>query len=129
MEINITKLTGPDMFNFSHSVAEGGQHAGMNTWTSALIEDCNLLSTEEALQAMRDFAKESGGWSEEEIEEWSDEELNALFLQWIAGDCRELGADCLEDIDWEEAEEIQESGQASSNLFKGDDGEIYFSLY
>jgi hypothetical protein len=46
----------------------------------------------------------------------------------VAGDCRELGADSLAEIDWEEAEELQSEGQASSNMFKGTDGKIYFYL-
>lgn len=117
-------------FTVSHSIAEGGENAGKNTWKASKKEAENtpLLNTPEKLQAMRDFARESGGWNREEIAEWSDNELNALFLQWIAGDVRELGADSLGEIDWEEAEEMQHEGQAPSNIFKGDDGKIYFYL-
>jgi hypothetical protein len=77
---------------------------------------------------MREFAASSGGWTREEIAEWPDSELNALFLQWIAGDVRELGYDSLADVDWQDAEEQQSAGQAASNLFRGDDGKIYFYL-
>ena len=118
-------------FTLSHSIAEGGENAGQNTWNAAKKQALNsppLLNTPEKLQAMRDFARESGGWNREEIAAWSENELNALFLQWIAGDVRELGADSLDEIDWEEAEEMKGEGQAPSNIFKGDDGKIYFYL-
>lgn len=130
MEIDITTLSEMNCFTLSHSIAEGGQNAGENTWNASKkqAENTQLLNTPEKLQAMRDFARESGGWTQEEIAEWSDSELNALFLQWIAGDVRELGADSLDEIDWEEAEKMQHDGHAPSNIFKGDDGKIYFYL-
>jgi hypothetical protein len=130
MEIEITTLLEMNCFTLSHSIAEGGQNAGQNTWNASKkeAENTRLLNTPEKLQAMRDFAGESGGWTDEEIAEWSDNELNGLFLQWIAGDVRELGADSLDEIDWEEAEEMQHEGKAPSNIFKGDDGKVYFYL-
>ena len=130
MEINITTLAAMDCFPLSHSRAEGGETAGRDTWSASKeqAEETPLLDTEEKLQAMRDFARSSGGWDSKEVAAWSAQEVNALLLQWIAGDCRELGADRLEDIDWEEAEKWQSEGQAPSNLFKGIDGNIYFYL-
>ena len=96
MQINITSLLSLDMYPLNHSQHEGGQDAGRNSWkasqeTAAEIQP-PLLDTEEKLQAMRDFARESGGWTQEEIEAWPPEEVNALFLQWIAGDTRESPA-------------------------------------
>jgi hypothetical protein len=91
MEIEITSLVKNDQFALSHSRHEGGDMAGRNTWQAALeqADDTPLLDTPEKLDAMRDFARASGGWDTEEIAEWSDQEVNALFLQWIAGDCRQ----------------------------------------
>lgn len=130
MEIDITTLLEINCFTLSHSIAEGGENAGQNTWNASKkqAENTQLLNTPEKLQTMRDFARESGGWNKEEIAEWSDNELNALFLQWISGDVREMGFDSLDQIDWEEAEEMQREGQAPSNIFKGDNGKIYFYL-
>ena len=130
MEIEITSLAEMDCFTLSHSIAEGGENAGRDTWNASKRQagETPLLKTPEELQAMRDFAKASGGWTREEIDAWPDSELNALFLQWIAGDVRELGADSLSEIDWEEAEEIQQAGQAASNIFRLDDGRIFFYL-
>ena len=117
-------------FTLSHSIAEGGKNAGQNTWNASKkqAENTQILNTPEKLQAMRDFVRESGGWNKEEVAAWDENELNALFLQWVSGDVRELGADSLNEIDWEEAEEMQREGQAPSNIFKGDDGKIYFYL-
>ena len=130
MQINITPLLEMDCFTLSHSRAEGGQNAGQNTWkaSQSKAQEIKLLDTPKKLQAMRDFARSSGGWNNEEVSAWNENEVNALFLQWIAGDCRELGANSLEDIDWQEAEESQSAGQAPSNLFRSDSGEIYFCL-
>ena len=122
MEINITSLLEADQFALSHSRMEGGENAGQNTWRASLeaAEETPLLDTEEKLQAMRDFALSSGGWDDEEVAAWTSQEVNALFLQWIAGDCRECGADRLGDLDWGTVE--------AGNLFKGIDGQIYFSI-
>lgn len=130
MEIDITTLSEMNAFDLSHSIAEGGENAAHNTLenSKAEAERYPILNTSEKLAAMREFAASSGGWTREEIAEWPDSELNALFLQWIAGDCRELGADSLADIDWDEAGQMQSEGQAASNLFRGDDGKIYFYL-
>ena len=119
-----------DCFPLSHSIAEGGENAGRDTWNASKekAREIPLLKTPEELQAMRDFARSSGGWTREEIEAWPDSELNALFLQWIAGDVRELGAGSLGEIDWEEAEEMQSEGKAPSNIFRSEDGRIFFYL-
>ena len=130
MYIDITSLLELDCFGLSHSRAEGGENAGRNTWNAskAQAKETPLLNTEDKLEAMRDFARSSGGWTREEIAAWNAEEVNALFLQWVAGDVREAGADSLDEIDWEEYEEKAMEGRIPSNLSKGDDGQISFYL-
>jgi len=135
MEIEITSLLEQDQFALSHSRHEGGQDAGPNTWRASLeaASETPLLDTPEKLQAMRDFARESGGWDAGEIAAWTDQEVNALFLQWIAGDCRQCPAkgggraDSLDEIDWRKTRRAQEQGQCPSNLFKTG-RKIYFTL-
>jgi len=132
MQIDITSLLEKDQFPLSHSRAEGGQNAGQETWQASLeaAKETRLLDTEEKLQAMRDFARSSGGWTEEDIAAWSDQEINALFLQWVAGDVRqcpaildeitfEERADSLDEIDWQEYEKQAESGRISGSLSRG----------
>lgn len=130
MEIEITSLLETDCFPLSHSVAEGGENAGRNTWNNAKEQagEAPLLKTPEELQSAREYFKSFGAWSEDEIAAWNDQEINALFLQFIAGDVREMGADSLSEIDWKEAEELQSNGQAPSNIFRSNDGRVFFYL-
>jgi hypothetical protein len=129
MQVNITSLLETDLFPFSHSCAEGGQDAGQNTWNAALNGPRPLLSTPEEIQAFKDWTADFGAWDEQERDSWSDNEAQALFLQFIAGEVRQTGADSLEDMDWDKYEEGCEAGQYSSNLFRTEDGQIFFSLY
>ena len=130
MEINITSLLTANQFELSHSVMEGGSNAGAVTWQNAKerAEEIQLLDTPEKIEAFKDWVADSGAWDKDERDSWGVVEVNALFLQWVAGDCRELGADTLENIDWDKAEKDQEAGRCSSNLFRAEPGEVYFSL-
>ena len=130
MHIEITSLIELDYFPLSHSAAEGGENASRDTWNASKdqAKETPLLDTEEKLESMRDFARSSGGWTREEITAWSADEVNALFLQWIAGDVREAGADSLSEIDWEEYDSQASEGRISSNLSHGEDGRIHFYL-
>jgi hypothetical protein len=130
MEIEITSLLEMHAPGLSASRVELGDNAGRITWQAAKeqAEETPILDTPEKLDAMRDFARSSGGWDAEEVAAWDAGEVNALFLQWIAGDVRELGADTLAEIDWEEAEEMQQAGQVSSDIYRAEDGRIFFYL-
>lgn len=122
MEIKITQLAAEDMFQFSHSAAEGGQNAGENTWRAAM-EGPKLLNTPEEFAQARDFLWATGGWDNGECAAFTEDGLNALILQFIAGDIREAGADCLEDIDWQEYEADE---NINHNIFKNGDEYFYY---
>lgn len=137
MQINITaffQIAAP--MDYSASVAEIGQSAGPDTWRAACDDapDYPFLDTEEKRGAFRNFVRSSGGWSAEEIAAWSDIELGALFLQWVASDAREMFTrgrrtlDALTPEDWSAAETLQRDGSAPSNIYRGDDGAVYFCL-
>lgn len=179
MQIDISHLADMPARDLSASVAEIGDMAMKWTWQAAQeqAEETPLLTNEEELEHFRKWLKPWGGWDEEEIAAMSDNELNALLLQWIAGDCRQLPATLpgvtyehregegwfyteedspdmetgpfealidahqdaspgrgllkaghLSEIDWQAAEEAMEAGQAPSQLFRSDDGRIYFDL-
>ena len=136
MELNITEWFNSRRTSsryLSASVAEMGENTGQLTWQASQeeAEDYILLDTEEKKAAFRAFVKSSGGWNEEEIAAWNDVELNALLLQWIAGDCREGGLDS-ETVDWEQYQEDCEQGRCAGNIFGGPmstDGQVYFSIY
>lgn len=127
MQINITKFYNEAApINYSASVAEIGYNAGPDTWQAAKDDagDWNMLDTDEKRQAFREWVKPFGGWNEAEIAAWDNVELNALFVQWVAGDIRE----CLEGSDWDQYMEDAEAGQCPSNLWRDDQGQVFFSL-
>jgi hypothetical protein len=130
-EIDVTEfLAGHRLKYFSGSIAELGNDAGQQTWAECndKAEDWQPLDTDEKRETFRDFVLSSGGWSEEEIAEWPDSHLQALCIQWIAGDARECGIDGedLSAIDWSQLEQDQHDGQAPGSLYRGDDGRVYW---
>lgn len=135
MDLNITQLADVPCFAFSHSAAEGGRDAGRNTWQSAMAGPRPLLSTPEEFQTVRDYFRAFGAWDDQEIAAWSENEIQALLLQFIAGEVRDspaIGggqADCLSEIDWEEFQLQSEAGSVSGNLFRGDAGKYYVGLW
>lgn len=130
MEINITDLfyTGQAHL-YSASAAELGEDAGKITWANALAytNKHRMLDTEDQLEAFRQFVKDTGGWTQEEISHWSNQELNALFVQFVAGDIREGGLSGPFQ-DWEQYLEDCESGLVSGRIFKSDDNQIFYLI-
>lgn len=135
MELDIT-----DFFNacapmdYSASIAEIGQNAGADTWRAACEDSPNhvILDNDAKRAAFRAFVRDAGAWSDSEIASWSDTELNALCIQWIAGDMREpvgfeLSADSTPE-QWAEYQEQSEVGTVSGRLFKSDSGRVYFYI-
>lgn len=128
MEINITaffKNANPSAY--SASIAERGDNAAAETWQAA-IEATNeypLLKTEEELAAFREYAAEFGAWDEEDISKWTATECNALLLQMISGDMRGVGMDA-DNWVWGTYEDLCAEGGCPSNIFLGDDGEVYY---
>lgn len=134
MELEITELFNKSMpTRYSASLAEN-PYAPSFTWNNAKASAplWNLLDTEEKLDAFRAFVKESGGWSENEIQRFSSMELNALCIQWIAGDMREpVGFDMgpqMDAEDWEEYDAQCSAGNVAGRIFMGEDFKIYWSM-
>lgn len=124
-----------DFFNscaprdYSASVLEIGKDAGIATWSAACEDatDFNLLDNEEKREAFREHVKDFGAWPDAKIAAWSNNELDALFIQLISGDMREFkDAAWFTDDEWQEYESQASDGQLSGRLFKGIDGEIYY---
>lgn len=90
MELNITAFVREqDMFDFSHSAAEGGHTAGTDTWRAAIAASPTYMFVNDATRDdIRDWVAEFGAWDRDEIDAWSDVELDALLLQFAAGDVR-----------------------------------------
>lgn len=131
MEIDITTFVSEiDTWGFSGSIATHGANAGPDTWGNALAEadQAPLLTSGKQLQALRDHVEAMGFG--EDVQSYGAKECNALFIQLIAGDMRESGMDGIDvaDFDWEAYEAECQEGSISGNIFKGDDGKIYYSL-
>ena len=132
MELNISSFFATvTPRELSSSVAESGPCAGAHTWASSCKASIHnlLLDDDEKREAFRAWVEQCGGWAAEQIAAWTDTELNALLLQWIAGDLREMGVDDdTAGIDWADVERGQSEGQYPCNLFRGTDGNVYFDL-
>ena len=133
MELDITDffLGCDDPQQYSASVAEYGARAMQLTWDNARRDaDAHpLLQTTEEIAAAQKYFASMGAWSEHEIRQWSRGELNALLIQDIAASMREGGleSDATQD-EWEEYAALVHDGQVAGNLFKSDDGRIYYRI-
>ena len=128
MELNITKFfTDAAPMDYSASVAEIGQDAARSTWQAACDDssDFPMLDSDDKRDEFRRYVKGFGAWSQDEIAAWSDQDLNALLIQMIAGDIREASLDA-DEPDWDQYEKDSESGRISGRIFKGDDAQIYY---
>ena len=86
-----------------------------------------MLETEDQLEAFMAFVKDTGGWTQEEISHWTNHELNALFVQFVAGDIREAGLD-KPYPDWEQYEIDAMEGRVSSRFFMSDDNQDFYDI-
>lgn len=131
-KINVTRLiTENDPFDFSASIAERGKNAGPETWanakTAATDQPLNISDRDE----VRGYFAGFGAWDRDEIAAWSDSDVDALVLQYAAGDLRELQSLCpgdgLGDIDWTEAESLAHAGSVGGNLYANGD-QLFINL-
>jgi hypothetical protein len=134
MEIDITTFfNDADAFDYSASIAERGQSAGADTWHNAVDRAHRkpMLTTEAQLDALREYVRDFGAWDDETIDAWSADECNALFIQLVSGDMREIESLCTDDdgeVNWTEYERLAQRGTISGNVFKASDGTIYYEL-
>ena len=132
-EIDVTPLLaspGFDPWDCSNSIANLGQNAGKLTWQASQRAASSLVLSEGQKEAFRDFVRSSGGWSDEETAAFSDADLTALCVQWIAGDVHEGFGDDLPDDpaewDWADYDERAERGSVPPTLYLHD-GKLFWS--
>lgn len=124
--VDITDFLAQEcMRDYSASVAELGPHAGRDTWQACTenAPDWQFLKPEN-MDGFREFVRSAGAWDDAEIAAWSEDYLQALCLQWIAGDVRECGAD-KPAPDWQAIRADQENGRVPSSVYF-QDGRVYW---
>jgi hypothetical protein len=129
-EIDVTKFVMNEQpEHYSASRAELGDNAGRITWSAAMreAEHKPLLTAPEHFDALRQWAKETGAWDAAERAAWSDDDCNALFIQIISSDMRDMGLDdCfVDEFDYEAWCEKHDGG---GSLYPGDNGRWYYYL-
>lgn len=132
MELNITHFFNEACpMDYSASVAEIGQTAGEDTWRTAIddSEHYMILNTNNKREAFENHLKGFGAWPREEIQSWSNLEINALLLQMISSDIREFQE--LANSDWDEWQKLNEAGTCCGRLYGcplSFDGQVYYSI-
>jgi hypothetical protein len=126
MEIKITEFfVFADPAEYSASRMELGDDAGRITWQAAKDADFQLLTNDAEREAFRNHIKDFGAWDAAEIAAMSDSDLNALFIQLIAGDIRESG---MTENSADEFAAWETRSDGGGRMFRGDDGEVYYLL-
>lgn len=129
MELDITDFfDNADAFDYSASIAERGEHAGRITWGNAVADSKRFMMPDspDKFAAVCDFLAGFGAWKREELEAMPATELNALLIQFIAGDIR--GFEDVAGADWSEYTRLCEAGVCSGRMYQGDDGRVYYYI-
>lgn len=112
MELNVTAFIARNCDNmdlFSDSIANSGlDNIGQITYRNAQLEVTEHGNLCDDAEALVDYFRAFGAWEAEELNEMSLRDLNALLIQFIAGQHRDLL-----------------THGAEGELY-GDDGEWYF---
>jgi hypothetical protein len=135
MEIDITDFVSEaDPFAFSASAAELGANAGKITWNNAKQEaQSTQWISNDTRGEFESWVRDFGAWDAEEIAAWSLDDCNALLIQFISGDLRELESLCYSDsdeysVDWTKAKRLSSEGTINGCIYKGDDNRVYFYM-
>lgn len=122
MEIDITRFVNRydgEMHAFSDSVANSGlENIGQVTWRNAMaamadVSACLVLPAQ--CDELVDHFAGYGAWERSELEAMSCHELNALLVQFIAGDYQTWEA-----LDFADCEE------RPCNLYASDDAKTWY---
>ena len=128
MELDVTHMVEArdEMIELSGSAIEHGQNAGHITWNNSVAygREHPLLTTDEQRNAARAHMREYGAWSDEVINAWSEDVLQAVICQDVAAAIREMEVA----VDYEDYKRLCEDGTCSGRVYKGDDGRWYFYL-
>jgi hypothetical protein len=139
IELNITRYFADgenDPYYMSNSTSNLGSNAARITWQHSLnAADGNLLTTDEALQAVRDWLKGFGAWDDAEIAGYSSQELEAFVLQDAASAINEILSILERDYEYDDSLSLAEiidiicndsdyRDELSGNIYIDDDDQI-----
>jgi hypothetical protein len=127
LEIDVTNMVddADEMPMLSGSCAELGQDAGRITWrNSREYAERHPLLAPDQLDDARDYFRAYGAWDDEEIDDWTPDEVQAMAVQEVASRIREM-----ERFDsYEEYQDAAERGNVSGLVYRGDDGRFFFTM-
>jgi len=125
MELDITHMINDSdsMSQLSGSIHELGNGAARYTWNNSLDYAKNepLLKDKKQIENARKYFKSCGI---DDLDHSPDREIQALTVQWIAGDIREFNRY----DSYEEYQQASENGEVSGSIFQGIDQKWYFYL-
>lgn len=126
-ELDVTHMVedADTMPLLSGSCAELGDNAGRLTWRNSCEYAARRpLLTAEQLDEARDYFRDFGAWSDAEIDSWTADKVQAVTVQEVAFQIREM-----EHFDtYEEYHAAAERGSVSGLVYRGDDGRYYFNM-
>lgn len=132
MQLDITDFfNDAEPMDYAASRMEIGQDAGEVTWRAAMNDSARwpLIDTDEKREAWRRYLRSMGAWDAREIRAFSDTELNALCIQFVAGDIRASGLKPGDSLGaWEEYHARVLDGSVTGNMYAGDDYHVYYNI-
>ena len=122
MELDITAFAqSQNMNSYSNSIANSGlSNIGDITWSNAqsLAKEWPNVSRDVLIP----YFAEYGAW--DDLEVWSDIELNAVLVQMIAGDLAEYQAYASPAA----YEQASTDGKVSGNIYTTDTGALFYNI-
>lgn len=125
MELDVTHMVedADNMIALSGSRAEHGENASRITWANSMLYGhiYPLLKTDDERDAARAHFKEYGAWTADEIDKWSEDELQGMACQEVAAQIRQMA--CA--TDYEDYQRLSEAGIVSGRLHRDDHGKWF----
>lgn len=131
MSIDITDI---DLsYRYSDSIANSGlQNIGEITYRRACEDAPAALATQYDRRAFVGYFRDTGGWDDNEMVNWTDAEVMGLMLQFISADHTEalldqdVDAITDPDFDWDLYEAHARKGTVPSMFYRDDKGRVHY---
>lgn len=130
MDLNITRFfhEAPHR-DYAASAMELGQNAGQITWQNAMGDAYEwALLPDAELETFADWVRGTGGWSDEEVDAMSNQELQALCVQFVAGWIRDAFGDDTTELteeDWSDYYARAQAGEVAGAFSRDSKGQVF----